>query len=335
TELAGALYPEGIPIYPEDDLEKLVTTYKVKKVVFSYSDVSHQHVMHLAARANAAGADFELLGATSTMLKSSKSVVSVCAIRTGSGKSPTSRRVAKSLVDAGLRVVAVRHPMPYGDLTKQRVQRFASVEDLKAQDCTIEEMEEYEPHIMNGVIVYAGVDYEAILRQAETEADVILWDGGNNDTPFFASDLEIVVTDPHRAGHELGYYPGEVNLRRADVFILNKIDSANREGIDTVRRNMRDVNPSAMVIDAAMPLTVEKSDAIRNRRVLVVEDGPTLTHGDMKYGAGVLAAQKFGASEIIDPRPFVLGSIAETFKRYPSIGNLLPAMGYGAEQMRD
>lgn len=335
AELAGRFYPEGIPIYPEDDLEKLISTYKVTKAVFSYSDVSHNHVMHLASRANAAGADFVLLGATSTMLKSSKPVVSVCAVRTGSGKSPTSRRVAKMLVDAGLRVVAVRHPMPYGDLIKQRVQRFASVEDLKAQDCTIEEMEEYEPHIMNGVIVYAGVDYEAILRSAETEADAILWDGGNNDTPFYVSDLEIVVTDPHRAGHELSYFPGEVNMRRADVFILNKIDSADRAGIDAVRGSMRAVNPSAMVIDAAMPLTVEKSDAIRYRRVLVVEDGPTLTHGDMKYGAGVLAAQKYGASEIIDPRPFVVGSIAETFKRYPSIGNLLPAMGYGSEQMSD
>jgi predicted GTPase len=335
AELAGNLYPEGIPIYPEDDLEKLIIDYKINEAVFSYSDISHEQVMHLASRAVRAGADFRLLGTNSTMLKAARPVVSVCAVRTGCGKSPTSRHVAKLLIDAGMRVVAVRHPMPYGDLIKQRVQRFASINDLKEYNCTIEEMEEYEPHIMNGVIVYAGVDYEAILRQAETEADVILWDGGNNDTPFFVSDLEIVLADPHRPGHELNYYPGEVNFRRADVIVLNKIDSADREEIGMVRRNIRDINPNAMVIDAAMPLLVENSSAIRNSRVLVIEDGPTLTHGNMEYGAGVLAAQKYGAREIIDPRPFTVGSIAETFRHYPEIGRLLPAMGYGREQMQD
>lgn len=335
AELAGDLYANGIPIYPEADLEKLITEYKVNEVVFSYSDVSHEHVMHLAARAVAAGADFRLLGANATMLKSSRPVVSVCAVRTGCGKSPTSRRVAQRLMEAGLKVVAVRHPMPYGDLTKQRVQRFAALDDLKRHNCTIEEMEEYEPHITSGVVIYAGVDYEAILREAEVEADVILWDGGNNDIPFFVSDLEIVVADPHRPGHEMRYYPGEANLRRADVIILNKIDSASPEGIETVRRNIRAVNPDAVVIDGAMPLLVENYEAMRGARVLVIEDGPTLTHGDMKFGAGVLAAQKYGAREIIDPRPYTVGSIAETFRNYPGIGQLLPAMGYGSEQMND
>ncbi|MEW6730858.1 MAG: cyclic 2,3-diphosphoglycerate synthase [Acidobacteriota bacterium] len=335
AELAGSLYPEGIAIHPEEELEELIKKHDIDEVVFSYSDVSHEYVMHLASRVTAQGANFRLLGSKQTALKSSKPVVSVCAVRTGCGKSPTSRRVVKLLIEAGLRVVAIRHPMPYGDLTKQRVQRFSSLEDLKAHNCTIEEMEEYEPHIINGGVIYAGVDYEAILRQAEAEADVILWDGGNNDLPFYVSDLEIVIADPHRPGHELTYYPGEANLRRADVIILNKIDSADGAAITTVRHNIRSVNATATVIDAAMPLLVEDYTAIRNSRVLVVEDGPTLTHGNMKYGAGILAAEKYGAREIIDPRSYTIGSIAETFQQYPLIGPLLPAMGYGAKQMRD
>lgn len=335
AELAGEFYPQGIPIYPEDDLERLISRLKVDEAVFSYSDIAHQDVMHLAARVNAAGADFRLLGTKATMIKSTKPVISVCAVRTGCGKSPASRRIVQLLLDAGLKVAVIRHPMPYGDLVKQRVQRFTTLEDLAAQDCTIEEMEEYEPHLVKGVTVFAGVDYEGIIRRAETEADVILWDGGNNDFSFYVPDLEIVIADPHRPGHELTYFPGEVNLRRADVVILNKIDSATPEGIALVRANIREVNPTAMVIDAAMPLTVEKPEAIRGKRVLVVEDGPTLTHGSMKYGAGVLAAEKFGAREIIDPRPYVVGSLAETFHHYPGIGRLLPAMGYGADQMHD
>lgn len=335
AELAGEFYPQGIPIFPEDDLERLIHRLNVDEAVFSYSDIAHQDVMHLAARVNAAGADFRLLGTKATMIKSTKPVISVCAVRTGCGKSPASRRIVQLLLDAGLKVAAIRHPMPYGDLVKQRVQRFTTLEDLAAHDCTIEEMEEYEPHLIKGVTVFAGVDYEGIIRQAETEADVIVWDGGNNDFSFYVPDLEIVIADPHRPGHELTYFPGEVNLRRADVVILNKIDSATPEGIAQVRANIREVNPTAMVIDAAMPLTVEKPEAIRGKRVLVVEDGPTLTHGSMKYGAGVLAAEKFGAREIIDPRPFVVGSLAETFQHYPGIGRLLPAMGYGADQMHD
>lgn len=335
AELAGEFYPQGIPIFPEDDLERLISRLKVDEAVFSYSDIAHQDVMHLAARVNAAGADFRLLGTKATMIKSTKPVISVCAVRTGCGKSPASRRIVQLLLDAGLKVAVIRHPMPYGDLVKQRVQRFTTLEDLAAQDCTIEEMEEYEPHLVKGVTVFAGVDYEGIIRRAETEADVILWDGGNNDFSFYVPDLEIVIADPHRPGHELTYFPGEVNLRRADVIILNKIDSATPEGIAVVRANIREVNPTAMVIDAAMPLTVEKPEAIRGKRVLVVEDGPTLTHGSMKYGAGVLAAEKFGAREIIDPRPYVVGSLAETFQHYPGIGRLLPAMGYGADQMHD
>ncbi len=335
AELAGKLYPEGIPILPESTLEKLIVEHDVDEVVFAYSDVSHEYVMHQASRATAAGAHFKVLGAKETMVTSSRPVVSVCAVRTGAGKSPTSRRVAGLLVDAGLRVVAIRHPMPYGDLVKQRVQRFATLDDLKKHHCTIEEMEEYEPHINNGVVVYAGVDYEAILRQAEQEADVILWDGGNNDLPFYKPDLEIVVADPHRPGHELTYYPGEANLRRADVVIVGKLDSASPEGIKIVRENVREVNPQAVVVDAAMPILAECPDKIRGARVLVIEDGPTLTHGNMQYGAGVLAAQKYGAAELIDPRPYAVGSIAGTYQKYPHIGTLLPAMGYGEVQVKE
>lgn len=334
-ELAGERYPNGIPIFAEEDLERLVAELDVDEVVFAYSDVSHEHVMHLAERALAAGADFRLLGPRMTMLESSKPVVSVCAVRTGAGKSPTSRRVADALTALGKRVVAVRHPMPYGDLTRQIVQRFASVEDLAAHDCTIEEMEEYEPHIARGVIVYAGVDYERILREAEREADVILWDGGNNDLPFFRSDLEIVVADPHRPGHETSYYPGEANFRRADVIVIGKQGSASQEGIAAVRRSAAELNPRAVIVDADLRITAEDPGAVAGKRVLVVEDGPTLTHGGMRYGAGVLAARELGAATIVDPRPFVVGEIAETFRRYPEIGPLLPAMGYGRRQMED
>ncbi len=335
AELAGHLYPDGIPIVSESELEQLIADNDVDEVVFAYSDVSHEYVMHEASRAIAAGAHFTLLGAKETMVTSSRPVVSVCAVRTGAGKSPTSRRVAGLLVDAGLRVVAIRHPMPYGDLVKQRVQRFATLEDLEKNDCTIEEMEEYEPHINNGVIVYAGVDYEAILRQAEQEADVILWDGGNNDLPFYKPDLEIVVADPHRAGHEVTYHPGEANLRRADAVIVGKLDSADPAGIKTVRENVRALNPKAVVVDAAMPILAQCPETIRGARVLVIEDGPTLTHGNMQYGAGVLAAQKYGAAELIDPRPYAVGSIAGTYEKYPHIGTLLPAMGYGEEQIKE
>lgn len=334
-ELAGERYPNGIPIFAEEDLERLVAELDVDEVVFAYSDVSHEHVMHLAERALAAGADFRLLGPRMTMLESSKPVVSVCAVRTGAGKSPTSRRVADALTALGKRVVAVRHPMPYGDLTRQIVQRFASVEDLAAHDCTIEEMEEYEPHIARGVVVYAGVDYERILREAEREADVILWDGGNNDLPFFRSDLEIVVADPHRPGHETSYYPGEANFRRADVIVIGKQGSASQEGIAAVRRSAAELNPRAVIVDADLRITAEDPGAVAGKRVLVVEDGPTLTHGGMRYGAGVLAARELGAATIVDPRPFVVGEIAETFRRYPEIGPLLPAMGYGRRQMED
>ncbi len=333
--LAGKLYPDGIPILAESNLEQLIVEHDVDEVVFSYSDVSHEYVMHEASRAIAAGAHFKLLGARETMVESTRPVVSICAVRTGAGKSPTTRRISKLLVDAGLRVVAIRHPMPYGDLVKQRVQRFATLKDLEAYNCTIEEMEEYEPHINNGVVVYAGVDYEAILRQAEEEADIILWDGGNNDLPFYKPDMEIVVADPHRPGHELTYYPGEINLRRADAIIVGKLDSADNAGIRTVRENIRSVNPGAVVVDAAMPILAEDPDRIRGKRVLVIEDGPTLTHGNMQYGAGVLAAQKYGAAELIDPRPYTVGSITATFEKYPHIGTLLPAMGYGKEQVEE
>ncbi len=335
AELAGRLYPRGIPIEKEEELAALIRKHGVDTCVFSYSDVSYETVMHKAALVNAAGADFKLLGERLTELKSSKPVISICAVRTGSGKSQTTRRVASILHAAGKKVAAVRHPMPYGDLVKQRVQRFASLEDLRKHHCTIEEMEEYEPHIVAGTIVYAGVDYEAILREAEREADVVLWDGGNNDTPFYRSDFHIVVADPHRAGHEVGYYPGETNVRLADAVIINKVVEAEFEHIEQVRENVRSVNPRCVILEAASPLTVTDPSLIQGKRVLVVEDGPTLTHGGMTYGAGVVAALRFGAAELVDPRPWVTGRIAETFAKYPDIGTLLPAMGYGEQQVAD
>jgi predicted GTPase len=334
-ELAGPFYPEGIPIYAEEDLPGLIATHGVQQVVFSYSDVSYAHVMHRAAMVNAAGADFLLLGGARTMIRSSKPVVAVCAVRTGSGKSQTTRKVAGLLREAGLRVAAVRHPMPYGDLAAQRVQRFGSLDDLVRHRCTIEEIEEYEPHIVSGTIVYAGVDYEQILRQAEEEADVILWDGGNNDLPFYRPDVHIVVADPLRAGHELAYYPGETNVRLADVVIINKIDSADMCSIDTVRDNVRAINPHAVVIEAASPVMAEGAEVITGRRVLVVEDGPTATHGEMKFGAGTVVARKYGAGEIVDARPHAVGKLIDTYRIYPGIGTVLPAMGYGQEQVRD
>jgi predicted GTPase len=333
AELAGPLYPEGIPILPEEQLEDLIAKHQVDHVVFSYSDVSHQHVMHLASRANAAGADFILLGADRTMLESRLPVISVCAVRTGCGKSPVSRRVVQALRDLGKQVVVVRHPMPYGDLVRQRLQRFAVMADLDRHHCTVEEREEYEPHLRNGTVVYAGVDYEAILAAAEQEAEIILWDGGNNDTPFFRSDLEIVVADPHRPGHELLYYPGEVNLLRADVVVLNKVDTAKPEDVETVRNNVRRVNPQAAIVETASRLEIDHPERIRGARVLVIEDGPSVTHGEMPYGAGTVAAQQGGAAEQIDPRPFAVGSLRETFQKYPHIGALLPAMGYSPQQL--
>ncbi len=334
-ELAGKLYPRGIPIFLESDLLRLIHDLKVDEVIFSYSDVSHEHVMHWASRIIAAGASFRLLGSRPTMLTSKKPVVAVCAVRTGAGKSQTTRKVATLLRDAGKRVVVVRHPMAYGDLAKQAVQRFATLRDLKAHDCTIEEMEEYEPHIKQGMVVFAGVDYEVILRQAEKEADIILWDGGNNDLPFYKPDIFIVVADPHRAGDELRYYPGETNLLLADAVVINKIDTAFPEDVDDVRESVRSVNPAAVIIEAASPIHVEDCEKIRGKRALVIEDGPTLTHGEMEYGAGVVAATKFGASELIDPRPYVVGTLRKTFEAYPAIGQLLPAMGYGSEQIKD
>ena len=334
-ELAGEYYPQGIPIYPETELVSLIKKLDIDDVYFAYSDVRHTYVMDKASEVMAAGANFILLGPRETMIKSSKPVVSVCAVRTGSGKSQTTRRVSQILIGMGKKVAAIRHPMPYGDLVAQKVQKFVTKADLLKHKCTIEEMEEYEPHIENGVIVFAGVDYGAILREAEKVADVILWDGGNNDFPFYKSDLEIVVADPHRAGHEREYYPGEVNFRRADVIVINKIDTADLENILEVRDNIRELNPDAIVVDAASPLQVKDGEKIRGKRVLVIEDGPTLTHGEMQYGAGVMAAEKFGAAELVDPREWAVGSIAETFKKYPDIGILLPAMGYGAKQMKD
>lgn len=335
AELAGKLYPKGIPIYAEASLSELINKYKVDSVVFSYSDVPHEYVMHQASLVNAAGADFWLLGAKTTSLKSKVPVIAICAVRTGSGKSQTTRRVSDILKSYGKHIVAIRHPMPYGDLAAQKVQRFASYKDLEKHKCTIEEREEYEPHIDRGTIVYAGVDYGAILEQAEQEADIILWDGGNNDTPFYQPDLHIVVADPLRAGHELTYYPGETNIRMADVVIINKIDTADFDDIEFVRENIRENNANAVIIDAASPLSVEKPELIRGKRALVVEDGPTLTHGEMSFGAGVVAAEKFGAAEIVDPRPWIVGKIAETYQKYPDIGALLPAMGYGDEQVAD
>lgn len=333
--LSGELYPEGIPIYPELELKNLIREEKIDQVVFSYSDVPHEYVMHKAALVNAAGADFRLLGTRHTQIKSSKPVVAVCAVRTGSGKSQTTRRVSLILRDLGYKVAAIRHPMPYGDLVKQKVQRFEDYSDLDTHDCTIEEREEYEPHLDNGIIVYAGVDYEAILREAEKEVDIVLWDGGNNDFPFYFSDLLIVVADPHRPGHELRYYPGETNVRLADVFVINKVDTADPEDVITVRNNLYKLNPRATVIEAASPLFVDDPDGIRGKRVLVVEDGPTLTHGEMAYGAGFIAARRFGAAEIVDPRPYAVDSIKATYEKYPNTGTILPAMGYGDAMMRD
>jgi len=333
--LAGKLYPKGIPIHPESELEALIARHRADEVVFSYSDVSHEYVMHWASRVIAAGANFQLLGARATMLESRKPVVAVCAVRTGAGKSQTTRRVARLLKEAGKRVVVVRHPMPYGDLTRQRVQRFTGLADLVKHQCTIEEMEEYEPHLMAGSIVYAGVDYEAVLRACEKEADVIVWDGGNNDLPFFRPAVHITVADPLRAGDEIRYHPGEANLRMAHAVVINKVDSATPEQMARVRQSLDEVNPRAMRIEAASPLTVDRPELIFGKRVIVIEDGPTCTHGGMKYGAGVVAARKFGAAELVDPRPCAVGSIARTFETYPDIGTLLPAMGYGRQQIKD
>ena len=338
ASLAGGLYPDGIPIYAQDELETLIKTLDADVCVFSYSDVPYSTVMGLGAKVNAAGADFALLGYKNTMIKSTKPVVAVGAVRTGCGKSQTSRRIAEILMAEGLKVIAVRHPMPYGDLEAQKVQRFADFADLKKHNCTIEEMEEYEPHIARGNVIYAGVDYEAILRAAEADpkgCDVILWDGGNNDFPFYKPDLMVAVVDPHRPGHELSYYPGEVTLRIADAVVINKIDSADFENIQTVRKNVQAANPKATVIDAASTIEVEHPETIRGKRVLVIEDGPTLTHGEMKIGAGIVAARRFGAAEIIDPKPYAVGKLAETYRIYPNIGTLLPAMGYGEKQISD
>ena len=334
-QLAGQLYPKGIPIFPETDLTKLIKEKVVDQVVFAYSDITHNEVMHKASVVLAAGADYRLLGPSHTMLESSKPVVSICATRTGSGKSQTTRRVCEILQDLKRKVVAIRHPMPYGDLVRQAVQRFASYDDLDKHDCTIEEREEYEPHIDRGTVVYAGVDYEAILRQAETEADIIVWDGGNNDIPFYKPDLHIVVVDPHRAGHELTYHPGETNLRMADVVVINKIETADADAVTQVRRNVRSVVPEAIIVEAASPISVDDPLAIQGQRVLVIEDGPTLTHGEMAYGAGWVAAQRFGAAEVVDPRPYAVGSILATYQKYPTTGAVLPAMGYGQTQVSE
>ncbi|MGE5348220.1 MAG: cyclic 2,3-diphosphoglycerate synthase [Actinomycetota bacterium] len=336
--LAGKLYPDGIPIYSESDLPRLIRELKVDDCVFAYSDVTYQKVMSMSAIVNAAGANFKLLGWRETMVKSNKPVIAVGAVRTGCGKSQTSRRVIELLMKKGLKVVAVRHPMPYGNLMEQKVQRFAKVEDLEKHKCTVEEMEEYEPHVVRGNVIYAGVDYEAILRAAENDpsgCDVVLWDGGNNDFPFYNPDLMITVTDPHRAGHELTYYPGEVTLRLADVVVINKMDSSAPDDIQTVRESIEKVAPNAIVVDGASPIRVDDPSKIKGKKVLVVEDGPTLTHGEMKIGAGVVAARKFGAAELVDPRPYTVGRLTETFEKYPEIGTLLPAMGYGEQQLRD
>ena len=338
AELAGDLYPEGIPIYAEEELPRLIKELNVDDCVFSYSDVSYRHAMGIGAIVNAAGANYMFLGPRDTMLKSKKPVIAVCAVRTGSGKSQTSRKIIELLMERGLKVIAVRHPMPYGDLVAQRVQRFAELEDLEKHNCTIEEMEEYEPFIVQGNVVYAGVDYQAILKAAEEDpkgCDIIVWDGGNNDFPFFKPDLMVTVADPHRPGHEVSYYPGEINLRIADVIVINKIDSAIPENIQKVRDSIAKVNPGATVVDAASRIWVDNPDTIKGNRVLVIEDGPTLTHGEMKYGAGTVAAQRYGATELVDPRPYTVGRITETFKLYPDIGTLLPAMGYGEQQLKD
>jgi predicted GTPase len=334
-ELAGDLYPAGIPIHAEEELPELIKKHGIEQVVFAYSDVPHEYVMHKASLVNALGADFRLMGTNYTQIKSTKPVVSVCAVRTGSGKSQTTRRVSLVLRDMGYKVAAIRHPMPYGNLVAQEVQRFADYDDLDEYECTIEEREEYEPHIDNGVIVYAGVDYEKILRAAEQEVDIILWDGGNNDFPFYVSDMQIVVADPHRPGHETTYHPGETNVRAADVFVINKVDTADAENVIKVREALRALNPTAVMIEGASPLFVDDPESIRGKRVLVVEDGPTLTHGEMAYGAGYVAARRFGAKEIVDPRPYAVNSIAATYEKYPNTGPILPAMGYGDAQMRD
>ncbi|MCK4837130.1 MAG: GTPase [Candidatus Aminicenantes bacterium] len=334
-ELAGELYPEGIDIYPESELFDLIKKFNIQDVYFSYSDVSYNYIMHKAADVNKCGANFILLGPNETMVKSSKPVVSVCAVRTGCGKSQTTRKAGNILQKMGYKVAVIRHPMPYGDLVKQKVQKFETLGDLQKYDCTIEEMEEYEPHIEKGIVVFAGVDYEAILREAEKIADIILWDGGNNDFPFYKPDLEIVIVDPHRPGHERSYYPGEVNFKRADVIVINKIDTADWENILKIRKNIQNYNPEAVVVEAASPVFVENGEKIRGKKVLVIEDGPTLTHGEMKYGAGVTAAFKYGAKELVDPRPYAVRSIADTFMKYPEIGALLPAMGYGHDQIKD
>lgn len=333
--LSGKLYPDGIPIYPEEELPELIKKYDVRQAIFAYSDISHEDIMHKASIVLANGADFRLMGPRNTSIKSTKPVISVCAIRTGVGKSQTTRKVCKILMDMGRKVVAIRHPMPYGDLSLQICQRFAAYGDLDRHKCTIEEREEYEPHIDNGTIVYAGVDYETILREAEKEADIIVWDGGNNDFPFYHTDLAIVLADPLRPDHELSYHPGETNFRMADVIVINKIDSANAADVQKIRENIEKANPKAVVIEAASPITVENPEMIRDRRVLVIEDGPTLTHGGMGFGAGYVAARKFGAREIIDARVFAVGSIEETYRRYSHLEKILPAMGYGEKQMRE
>ncbi len=334
-ELSGPKYPKGIPIFSEQKLTELISKFDVDEVIFAYSDVSYEYVMRRASLVLACGADFRFMGPSTTMLKAKIPVVSVCAVRTGSGKSQTSRKVAIALKKMGFRVAVIRHPMPYGDLAKQVWQRFASYEDLDKHDCTIEEREEYEPHIANGITVFAGVDYEEILKEVEKEADIIVWDGGNNDIPFYRPDLHIVVSDPHRPGHERTYYPGEANLRMADVVIINKVDTASPEGIETVRRNIKAVNDDALIIEASSPITVDNPVMIKGKRVLVVEDGPTLTHGNMAYGAGVIVARRLGASEIVDPRPYAVGSIVDTFNKYTHLGTLLPAVGYGKEQIKE
>ena len=338
AELAGDLYPDGIPIYAEEELPKLIKELKADDCVFAYSDVTYKKVMSMSAIVNSAGANFILLGPEDTMVKSTKPVIAVVATRTGCGKSQTSRKVIEYLMEQGLKVVAIRHPMPYGDLVEQKIQRFATVKDLEKHKCTVEEMEEYEPHVVRGNVIYAGVDYEAIVRAAENDpdgCDVIIWDGGNNDFSFYKPDLTITVADPHRPGAELNYYPGEVNLRLADVIVINKMDTASPEGIQIVRESIEKVNPKAIVIDGASPISVDDPSLINGKKVLVVEDGPTLTHGEMKLGAGTVAARKFGAAELVDPRPFTVGKLSETFKIYPNIGILLPAMGYGEQQLKD
>ncbi len=335
TELAGKLYPDGISIYPEEDLEELVKDKGVTQVIFAYSDISHEDVMHKASTVLSTGADFRLMGPENTSVESTKPIISVCAVRTGVGKSQTTRRVSDILKKMGKKVVAIRHPMPYGDLKEQICQRFASYDDLDKHKCTIEEREEYEPHIDNGIIVYSGVDYEVILREAEKEADIILWDGGNNDFSFYKSDLNIVLVDPLRAGQEINYHPGETNLKMADVIVINKIDSADKKGVEIVRENIAKYNKDAKIVEAASPIKVEDGDAIKGKKVLVIEDGPTLTHGGMKYGAGMVAANKYGAKEVVDAKPYAIGSIKETYEKYSHLENILPAMGYGDKQVSE